>query len=72
MEIGNRTAEKYLKKYNFSADYKNVLTLKDEVESDYDREDYSTLDDLMDDAINNLDSMGRLDHLMKIQNIRRL
>ena len=43
MEIGNRTAEKYLKKYGYNTDYKNVLALKDEVESDYDREDYASL-----------------------------
>ena len=60
MEIGNRTAEKYLKTYGYPTDYKNVLALKDEVASDYDREDYNTLDDLMGDAINNLADMNRL------------
>ena len=59
MIIGNRTAVKYLRKYNYSLDPQNVLTLKDEVESE-DREDYDTLDDLMSDIIGNLKSMNRL------------
>ena len=60
MIIGDRTAKKYLTQYGYDACYKNILALKDEVGADYGREDYNVLDDLMDDAINNLESMNRL------------
>lgn len=61
MIIQDSTATKYLKKYNFQTTYKNILALKDECGSDYDREDYGSLDDLMDDAIMGLSELGKLE-----------
>jgi len=55
LEITNKTAEKYLKKNGYLPNYRNVLVLKDKCELDYDREDYESLDDLMSDAISDLE-----------------
>lgn len=60
MEATNKTIEKHLARLKYQVTYPNTLAVKDELESDYDREDYESVDDAIEDAIENLESMHRL------------
>jgi len=59
MGIGARTLEKSLCQHGFSPSYPNLLALRDELEG-YNREDYDTIADALEDAIENLESMCKL------------